>query len=273
MRYRLGPMAGIDMKSIKETNMIFPRKTGFTLIEVLVVVAIISVLVAMLLPALNSARNRAWTVACQSNERQIGLAVGYFISDHNDYFPRHDTAFHRNAVYNFLTNYGAGIPGREEAHPTGVWICPADPAPKNYPRTYPNPADNFNQYTFWAWYGKPIYVSYAYNIDDYARSEAVFHSSSDPYGLSAYDIDDTDKPHVRRLDEIQSPSRMMVFVCGWAFRTLAYPGYWLDPGTPTHHTGNNLQASLLAVDGHSEMVKTIPGDLPEIPGFWFRRDN
>jgi hypothetical protein len=165
---------------------------------------------------------------------------------------------------------GAEIPGLDEAHPAGLWICPADPAPKNYPSTYPNPADNFNRYTFWAWCGKPIYVSYAYNINGSSHSEATF--PSDPYGLSAFHIDDTYKPHVRRLDEIQSPSRMMVFVCGWAFRTMAYSGYWLDPETPTHYTGNNIQASLLAVDGHSEMVQTVPGELPIIPDFWFRKD-
>jgi prepilin-type N-terminal cleavage/methylation domain-containing protein len=251
----------------------FAMKTmrSFTLIELLVVVAIIAVLVAILLPALSAARQRAWAVGCLSNERQIGFAVGYFQESHNGCFPRHDTAFHRNAVYNFLDGYGSfNIPGRDEARPTGPWICPADPAPKGYPGTYPNPADNFNRYTFWAWYGKPIYVSYAYNIDSAGRDDASFAAS--PWGLSAYHIDDTYHPHIRRLDEIQAPSRMLVFVCGWDFRTLAYARYWLDPVLSTHRAGGVLQASLLAVDGHSEMVKPIPGDLPMIDDFWFRRD-
>ena len=63
------------------------RRNGFTLIELLVVVAIIAVLVAILLPALGRARDNAKMIMCASNLRQIGLAMGMYGLDYNDFIP------------------------------------------------------------------------------------------------------------------------------------------------------------------------------------------
>ena len=61
------------------------RKTYFTLIELLVVIAIIAILAAMLLPALNQARERGRTSACMNQEKQMGLAIQTYASNNNDY--------------------------------------------------------------------------------------------------------------------------------------------------------------------------------------------
>ena len=63
------------------------RKKAFTLIEMLVVISVISLVMAILMPALARARRQSKTIMCLSNLRQLGIAAQLYANNNDDYYP------------------------------------------------------------------------------------------------------------------------------------------------------------------------------------------
>jgi prepilin-type N-terminal cleavage/methylation domain-containing protein/prepilin-type processing-associated H-X9-DG protein len=232
-----------EEKRFKEFKM---KRTGFTLIELLVVVAIIAVLIAMLLPALASARDQAKFVTCSSNLHQIGIGFLSYANDYSDKFPLQslDSGLGRFA-YKF-TYWGAGSSDSSRVGPRVL-------AEKNYVdytgRIFIDPAANrtnpadyyFQGYVDMDAKSPPWLMDYLYM----ANNEWLANQSigSGPYQYSPAGVNSIFPPRTKTMDANPSECPLMQ---DWACQ----PWVTASTSAPTQYTFHKGKMNVLIVDGH-----------------------
>lgn len=240
-------------------------RRAFTLIELMVVVAIIGVLAALLLPVLSVAKNRAHRTTCLNNLRQINLGMRMYCDDSNDTSPSVKEAdfFSKSwSSYRRLMKDYVGVKGEPSAQDK-LFACPADTfyfdmrpvsgsSAKGICGLWIVRAGLHEQTNFY-------YSSYAFN----GGISNVFSIYTNSIGIGGV-----------KLSSIKEPAKTVLISEAPAF----FPYSWHEPGNSstfgsvTYNNGAVLfmdaKNMLSFVDGHVSFSRIYWDPSPVQPGIW-----
>ncbi|MBP5232787.1 MAG: prepilin-type N-terminal cleavage/methylation domain-containing protein [Planctomycetes bacterium] len=209
-----------------------PRPPAFTLIEMLIVIAIIAVLAALLAPALQKSLDVAREAACANNLRQVGIATSTYLADYHNRFFRAGELVHPNTVvdgwYSLVYQDGGNI-----------YFCPADQMAE-----YATVEDRLK------------HGQISYGVNDILCGGMKMKGWGAPF----------DTP--LRLRDAKRPSKTIGFtdtVCGIGWNPPKLYGYfhvfpYSDIYNPMAHTRHmDLDCNVLWLDWHVQKVSTPAG--------------
>ena len=203
------------------------NRIGITLIELLVVIGVISVLAALLFPALNTAKSRARRIQCVNNEHQLGIALNTFLTDNHTYPlwaapTNNDPPGHWWAEQLQRAALGATRPGPNLMQ-QGVWRCPSSAQPRS---------DS---------------VSYGYN----AFGSLSIGNVTNNLGLLGHYSESSESLTPIREAEVINSAEMIAVGESDVVTFMRAPNYDFVGGRPRHQGNINL----LFCDGHVEGFK------------------
>ena len=224
----------------KRDSLNYSDNAGFTLIELLVVIAVIAMLLAILLPALNKARQVSKRLACQSNLRQITLAWHMYLDDH-------DGAFFQGMNAQFVYGGWEGIFFMDQPRPLNKYLSlPPTPKSQDQAKVFRCPADKGDR-------GLPYYLSdgtsYVTNILLIGQNRIGW--------LPSMDLRDAINSRLENLnrENVDNPDRLLLIGdYEWSFQWSPSPD---SQGVSWH--GRKCHYNLAFLDGHVEYLHIRKG--------------
>ncbi len=243
--------------------------SGFTLIELLVVIAIIAILAAILFPVFAQVRDKARSIACMSNLKEIALARIMYTQDYDEVFPPTRMGTTSGCTWNC---YDPGQPSggtwREAIQPyiksVGVWHCPDDSANVGWDEGYLDQAAFAPQ----GW-NPNLHLTYA--VSNYAE----WNYGSNPPAPVAQSFFQDPADIIMLLEsnmEYPDLGPGNIMGCQGSGCTFSGPSSCNSYGGSTHgnfNVHNNHMMNFAFVDGHVKAMKLVQTVTPT----WHWDDN
>jgi prepilin-type N-terminal cleavage/methylation domain-containing protein/prepilin-type processing-associated H-X9-DG protein len=237
------------------------HRGAFTLVELLVVIGIIALLVSILLPALNKARQAAATVSCASNMRQMGVLVTLYTNDNKGAYPLGKID---GSQYSWGSPYAWGdstwmwVLAEDYKGGFNLFNCPSSPEVERIPD-----ADNNNEPQLYPWMGRSP-RTYAYWAS-YSHVKYTINgwlgSGKDPWNVVPI--------RSGKATSVKGPSEVLLIGEGvipvfvdlgdwWRHVTIGDRSHMIPRGHGQSKPGAAREGmNALFCDGHVEFIKTM----------------